>query len=469
MKTLNHIYFWILFGLLNFLFSSFSFSQQPITFSKSYNKNVVLENVWPSSDKGYIAGGYFARWDTIVNDWNYDNYILKTDSMGNILWEKTYDFTIIDGMCVHGSIVRELSNGGYVYISSINCAQNPPNPISKYLLIRMNNNGDTLWTKTYKRPKRSMGQWVEPTSDGGFIMTGYAADYGTSADVYIVKADSFGNEEWNKAYQLYGEEQATCIRQTSDGGYIVAAGSSPSYAEADTWLLKLNSSGDTLWTKIFPWGMWNVHAIVEITQDDGFIVAVKDSNYYQVVFKTDSLGNLLWSNNFGQGNACVTPTNDNGFAVFGLNYFTKTDENGIILQTLSNSINPYFWRQTVDGGYITAIDNNLIKTDCQGNYLFWDSVNCPASSTIIPEVISSSTQQRVIIFPNPSNGQFTIKGNDIQIIEIVDVTGKLVFKKEYYQKKLPLSINLTDQPKGVYFVSLNTSVGKKTRKMILLH
>ncbi len=465
MKTFNNITIGILIVLLNFAFSSVSFSQTPIVFSKTYQINATIENVWPTADKGYIACGYYERWDTLANSWDYDHYILKTDSFGNIQWEKIYDFTPLDGWCIEGSTVRELNNG-YAFISSINCAQNPPNPLSKYILLRLDNNGDTMWTQTYERPKRCMGQWVEPTSDGGFIMTGYAADFGTSADVYIVKADSMGQEKWNKTYQLYGEDQATCVRQTSDGGYIVAAGSSHAYALARTWLLKLNPNGDTAWTKIFPWGMWNINAYLEITPDNGFIVAVKDSSLYQKAFKTDSLGNLLWFKNFGLGNACIAQTSDNGFAAFGSNYFTKLDSNGFVLHTNSNNIHPTFWQQTLDGGYITAIDSSLIKTDCRGNYTFWDTLHCPVNTGGVSTEVPSLIKPKIAIYPNPSSGEFTVEGDNIQQIEIFDLTGRTIYKTIFINETKQ-SIDLSKQSNGIYLISIISNKEVVVKKVVL--
>ena len=87
-----------------------------------------------TSDGGYIAGGVYQRFDSSINATNYDHYILKTDSLGNKLWEKIYDFTPNDGWCIHGSIIRELSDGGFAYISSVNCGQNPTLDLSKYKL-----------------------------------------------------------------------------------------------------------------------------------------------------------------------------------------------------------------------------------------------------------------------------------------------------------------------------------------------
>ncbi len=448
----------MLFATL-FLFNSLKAYSQ-IYFSKTYQENTNIQNVWQTIDRGYIAGGISQRWDSSSGIWNYDHYILKTDSMGNVLWENNYDFTILDGNCIEGSIVRELDNGEYVYISSINCAQNPPSELSKYLLIRLKSNGDTLWTKTYERPKRSMGQWVEPTSDGGFVMTGYAADFGTSADVYIVKADSVGNEAWRKAYQLYGEDQGACVRQTSDGGFIVAAGSVYSYPEVHTWLLKLNSAGDTVWTKKYPWGMWNVNAFIDITPDNGFIIAVKDSAYYQVALKTDSLGDLLWMRNFGEGNGCIAQNVEGGFSLFSSNSFVKIDQNGNELFQKPNSLNPKFWQQTNDGGYIAAKDNQLIKTDCSSNYTYWDVSECPLSSVTIENYLSLSES----IYPNPSSGIFNVVAGNNDLLEIYNCNGQLIRKMNLDASKV---IDLSMFEKGLYFVKMIGESNASITKIII--
>lgn len=446
-----------------FYCSEKSYSQT--VFAKTYQSDTEIENVWQTADKGYIAGGYSKRWDTILSDWNYDHYILKTDSLGEIEWEKNLDFTKLDGGCIHGSIVRELNNSGFVYVSCINCAQNPPNELSKYLLVKLSSDGDTLWTKTYQRPKRSMGQWVEPTADGGFVMTGYAADNGTSADVFIIKTDSMGDERWRKSFQLYGEDQGSCVRQTSDGGYIIAAGSVYAYPEVHTWILKLNSEGDTLWTKIFPWGMWNVNAFIDITPDNGYIVAVKDSDYYQVAFKVDNFGALQWMQNFGQGNGCITQTADHGFALFGVDSFIKIDENGNIITQKNNSIYPVFWQQTLDKGYILSKENKLIKTDCIGNSLAWDFLECPISNTTIVESLIHTIENEVKMYPNPAKEILSIEGESLIFIQITNNMGIVMFERGLDNSK-KININITGWTSGVYYVKVIDSESATIRKII---
>ena len=164
----------------------------------------------------------------------------------------------------------------------------------------------------------------------------------------------------------------------------------------------------------------------------------------------------MWSKNFGEGNACITQTQDSGFAVFGANYLTKTDSNGLITQTVSNLIHPTFWQNTPDNGYIAVVDNHLYKTDCVGNYLFWDTLSCPTINigTYIADVLKD---QEIVIYPNPSTGKITIKAEDVKLIQIVNSVGKLI--EQYKLEKETISINLSEQANGLYFIKF---IGKKS-------
>jgi len=451
------------------------YAQSQIVFSKNVNSNAYVENIWPTADGGYIAGGTYERWDANINAVNYDHYILKTDSLGNTLWEKIYDFTQNDGKCVNGSVIRELNDGGYAYISSVYCGQNGAPQQSKYKLLRLNSLGDTLWTNTYERGLRSMGQWVEPTNDDGFIMTGYAAEVFSSADVYVVWADTFGVELLNRKYELDHEEQATCIRQTSDGGFILVGGTSNQnlYPRAKTWLLKLTARGDTQWTKTFPWGMWQINAFVEETSDSGYIVSVRDSGKYQRVIKTNSVGIVEWTKDFGDGNGCVTQTSNNEFAVFGKNYFTKTDSGGMIITNKNTDFSPIFWRFTPDNGFITTTGDKIIKTDCQANYTFWDKASCPTiiiqdtskNDTTYSSVRSNHQKESWRIYPNPTEGNFTVFGYGMKQIEVYEITGKFLLNKKI--SAYSISIDLSDYKKGLYLVRIVNDYGTSVQKLIV--
>ncbi|MBK6764840.1 MAG: hypothetical protein IPG71_00640 [bacterium] len=116
---------------------------------------------------------------------------------------------------------------------------------------------DTVWTRRYGREYHDLAHSVAQTPDGGFILAGEtwnAEVFETrNADAYVVKVDSLGNEEWSHSW---GWEYSDYISRiiVLDDGYI-AAGAVGRFPPANPepslgWLLRLDSAGDTLWTKL---------------------------------------------------------------------------------------------------------------------------------------------------------------------------------------------------------------------------
>ncbi|MFQ5868905.1 MAG: hypothetical protein ACE5JC_03275, partial [Candidatus Zixiibacteriota bacterium] len=113
--------------------------------------------------------------------------------------------------------------------------------------------GDTLWTRAYGGSGYDRGYSVQQTSDGGYIIAGYTESFGAGDyDVYLLKTDSSGDTLWTRTYGGSDWDRGYCIQQTSDGGYIIT-GESWSFGAgySDVYLLKTDSSGDTLWTRTY--------------------------------------------------------------------------------------------------------------------------------------------------------------------------------------------------------------------------
>ena len=108
---------------------------------------------------------------------------------------------------------------------------------------------DTTWTKIFATPGDDYGEYVEQTSDDGFIIVG-TTDSSGGDDVFLIKTNSIGDTLWTRTYGTYHYDYATCVHQTNDGGYIIF-GETDSY-DPNFWeglLIKTDSNGDTLWTK----------------------------------------------------------------------------------------------------------------------------------------------------------------------------------------------------------------------------
>ena len=177
-----------------------------------------------------------------------DVYVVRTDIFGNTLWERTYGGDGADwarGVC-------EGHNGGFYVVGTYDYFA--PSDINDIWLLRLDENGDTLWTRFLGGTE---GTDIKPTRDGNYVIVGYTCWPTTHglADFYLVKVDSLGNILWSGIYGGSSSEEAYAVDETRDGGYI-AVGYTFSFGEGmrDYYLVRVDSVGDTLWTRTFGGG-----------------------------------------------------------------------------------------------------------------------------------------------------------------------------------------------------------------------
>ena len=308
------------------------------------------------------------------------------------LWTKTFGGAGND----NGRSVKQTMDGGYIIVGYTDYEGFGSTDM---YLIKSDQNGDTLWTQTFGGSYSDFGSSVQQTTDGGYIVAGSTQSYGAgSRDVWLIKTDANGNEDW---YQTFGgseEETGSSVQQTTDGGYIIV-GSIGSYPDHDVYLIKTDLNGDSLWTKTFGGYYDDAGYSVQQTTDGGYIITGYTESYgagYTDVYliKTDTDGDLMWTQTFGgiydEEGFCVQLTLDGGYIIAGWTssygagnldvYLIKTDANGDTTwtQTFGGSYNDWgeSVQQTTDGGYIIAgcinsygagFDVWLIKSDANGN------------------------------------------------------------------------------------------------------
>lgn len=270
-----------------------------------------------TSDGGYIIAG---RTDSYGSGEN-DVWLIKTDSNGIEQWNKTFG---ADGYYM-SRCVQQTSDGGYIIAGFYDITL--PWGDGDVFIIKTNSSGDEQWNKTFSGDGADGVYSIQQTSDGGYIMTGILSNQITFGEVMLFKIDSNGNHTWNKTFAGgVSDESGSCVRETSDGGFIIAGRCELYDPDGDIWLIKTNSTGVEQWNKTFGGNENEYGTRVQQTSDEGYIVIGPTNTFGMGVndiwlVKTDSNGNEQWNKTYGGESidfgSSVLQTADGGFFVFG--------------------------------------------------------------------------------------------------------------------------------------------------------
>ncbi len=269
-------------------------------------------------------------------------------------------------------------------------------------LLRLNERGDTLWTKTYGGSSAEYGRDIIASPDGGFLLVGSTKSGGFGlGDVYLVKTDSLGNTIWIKTYGGGETDNGFSIRMTADLGYVICGTTnSYGYGYGDVYLIKIDSIGVVKWIRTYGGALGDSGAAVRLCNDGGFIIAGATGSFgegYSSMYaiRTDDKGDTLWTRTYGGENSdfgySVEPTYDGGFIFGGATssfgagyndaYLVKTDFEGTVMWEKTfggyKDDKAYSVSTTSDGGYILGgttqssgagkLDMYIVKTDANGD------------------------------------------------------------------------------------------------------
>jgi len=258
-----------------------------ILWTKTYGGTNVDEgySVQQTSDGGYIIVGQTHSFGASSGD----IFLIKTDVNGEILWIKAYGGTNSDD----GRSVQQTSGGGYIVVGFTGPLSQNKNDV---YLIRTDLNGDTIWTKTYGGTGDDVGYSVLQTSEGGYIVTGHTSSLGAGgADVWLLRIDADGDTLWTKTYGGSSNDYGESVQQTSDGGYVIV-GWSYSFSMSDyakVYLVKTDENGDVIWTRTYGGVNYVYGRSVQQAMDGGYIVTgnilvLEDSEADVYLLKTGS-------------------------------------------------------------------------------------------------------------------------------------------------------------------------------------
>lgn len=197
-------------------------------------------------DGGYILVGKTGRYG------GSDAWVIKTNAKGDKQWNITLGGTRFNEIYSVYS-VQQTSDSGYIIAGE----KAPKDDNFDSWLFKLDANGNLQWSKTYGGTEYDGARSVQQTSDSGYIFAGTTGSYGNAGpvvdvegvvyyddvqwDMWLLKTDPNGNEEWNQTFGVTGNDKADYVQQTKDGGYIFA-GSTNFYGhrDDDAWLIKVS-------------------------------------------------------------------------------------------------------------------------------------------------------------------------------------------------------------------------------------
>lgn len=330
------------------------------TFQRRYGgtSDDAARSVQQTSDGGYIIAGYTGSFGAGQDD----VYLIKTDSSGDTLWTRTYggasDYDL-------ASSVQQTFDGGYIIAGG---TASFGAGLEDVYVVKTNSLGDTLWTRTYGCALYDAGFSVQQTSDGGYIIAGDDSGGVGFGRVYLLKTSSTGKTLWTRNYGHRGYiNGGYSVRQTYDGGYIIAGRDLGVmyYTPGALYLVKTDKVGDTLWTRTYcdP----SSGNSVRQTSDGGYIIAglnpFGQRSYLgrMGLFKTNSSGDTVWTRTYGDSSSgySVQQTSDGGYIIAG-----SVGSYG------SNGCDVYLVKTQADGLVSVQADHGTVSTEfiLQQNY-----------------------------------------------------------------------------------------------------
>ncbi len=492
----------ILLGLL--LINICAFAQAPDTlWTKMYGGPGKDEcnSIQITDNGGYILAGIT---EESQGSGIYDFYIVKTDSLGDSLWTRSYGGSLNDE-CY--SIQRTVG-GNFIaagYTESFGASG-----LDIYL-VKIDSNGDTLWTRTYGGPGDEVCYSMLTLEDGTCVLAGYTDSFGAGEDdMYLLKVNSWGDLLWQQTFGDSLDDRCYSIDKTEDGGYILGGniGVYGNWDPTDVYLIKTDSYGNLEWPWIIDIGLHDCCNSIQVIDEGEYILGgYTNVPYYDgmeiFLMKIDTWIGLDWVQIYDSGymsydeGKSVLQTSDSGYVLGGFSEIgcCRTSHHSKIIKT--NSLGFSVWEyisvggiqgtrqvcnsilQTTDGGLVFG---GWIENNTWANFDMYLVKFAPEGATNAEEELPNFSHDLGLLnaFPNPFNPTTTINyslnENSKVSLNIYNIQGQKV--KQLVNDHLSAGQHSViwngkdDNSKfvssGIYFYKLKTANFENTKRMILL-
>lgn len=507
------------------LAATFAFGQIRIDWQQCYGNTVddYAYNIH-ETDNGLAVFGLVYE-DPYVG--MYDCHYI--DYGANWLFEINDEHSIINQNCYQKGLYPKLCKGATnkQYVAQI----------ARYVwnlsVMRIDEAGEPIWERTLGTDNglaNSTSTVLSIVSADGGVIAGVLCDeasgdvthhYG-GKDCWLVKLDSLGNMAWETTLGTQGNENLTCLKNASDGGFYVGLKSSQSGSgnigcgqpENSSILVKMDTSGQMEWNLCFP--QINISDVIEL--EDGFLLAGHvsfDVGPYEncgdgihtsdcCLLRCDSEGNILWNKNYG--GSCIDRTvkvfgnKDGGFTVFSNSRsldgdvvsaaqlgVTEVDAGNIWVFHVDSGGN-LVWERCIGSelGLLESVQDVKMQSDggyaIVGECTWFDGtmsgdVNC-SNNLVLPDskkniwilhvtdifdydAVPESSNGEIAIHPNPTTGIVRIEGENVSEVKVYNTLGQLVQTLQNTNE-----VSLESLPQGVYLLRVRDAEGNVCAKRV---
>jgi hypothetical protein len=440
-----------------------------------------------AADSGFVLSGY----STSFTNGSRDAMILKTDKNGVVEWSRIVGGTLEDRF----TWCEPRADG------TITCAGNTKSAGAgddDMLMVKLDANGDTLWTRIFGGQVYDAGICIANLTDGGYAMSGRIFSFGTGfRDACLLRTDANGNLAWFRTYGGPFTDEGMVVKQTSDGGFFMS-GASESFAPSgyyDVYSIRTDSTGNLLWSRNY--GGDNIDASYDFIEnpDGGFTILGFSESFNSnllsphspellgndsasiYLIRTNAQGDTLWtrvygSNKFDEAYGLI-PSDSGGYVIGAFSRsFNNDNRYDVYLLWVDSTgyagCNTYY----PPSGVIIPATVPMIHTPSvnsgipvmtpgifSGNISYTFSDPCLYSSVHnnLPHVTTFE------VSPNPATDLIRITSSTSQkvTLTLTDITGTVIHASVFSENTL---VNCQRLPDGIYFVNLRDESGISTTK-----
>ena len=484
----------IVFTVLNIVLFVFLSKAQVLEFNKTYGEMTYNygQRIIQASDKGYFILG-----NESGDIGNTNIHIIRTDSLGTILFEKI----IGDASLYWANDFKRTSDKGLLITGFTNS-----NPDKGYdvLLIKTDSNANVEWQKTYGGDNWDMANAVVETKDSAYLVVGETYSYGpANENIYIIKTNFNGDTIWTRTFGGDSTDYAMAADVLFDSSYLIGATTNSfGHGNFDGYVLNLTKNGDTIWTQTFGEDKEDILNSIKQTPDSGFVFVGSTTSYNAIqhenwLMRFDKSKNFVWKiPEFWQilsGDDVFTDVIITDSAQYAISGYSTSIGNGgydAVFYLMgefpifkcshsdgsSGDEKAFQVIQTEDKAFAIIGNTNNMGISLSNIYLIKMGLDCSYSNTTqsivgLNHQFSTSFIKSVSVSPTLSGGIFLISFPESLItnykIVISDIQGRIILTDNIQnQQYQTYKVDLSSVTNGMYFITVIDEQSFNTIKVV---